>query len=321
MTQSSGTAVCTRFLWSFERPGTTVTTSVTLVEIWNCRNLRTVLLTARPHMIALTGDAKLSSMRVMSEAVRIEREARRRRADKVAEAQRDRAQHLRGVKLYRALGVLALVCARLRELGGVCVVRVVLAHALTRRPHHYMPDTLLYQNLRSALDEPPHALSAAVLPHHDTHRLALQRERSDLQHLRRAPRAVVRRPAGSMAITSSAVSVLEPTNARQLVSGSSPSNAVELSAIALLKSVRSVGGSASSSSVRMSSAKSSDRRWASIAPWAPSSSTAVAARTRFAPSSRTRLARTRTKPATAAISLRVRMPILSAHTTDAWRWS
>jgi len=45
-----------------------MTTVVTLVEIWNCRNLRTVPLTQRPYMIAFTIEARLSSMRIMSEA-------------------------------------------------------------------------------------------------------------------------------------------------------------------------------------------------------------------------------------------------------------
>src|ERR1700691_1520106 len=45
-----------------------ITTAVTLVETWNCKNLRTASLTQRPHMIALTIDEKLSSMRMMSDA-------------------------------------------------------------------------------------------------------------------------------------------------------------------------------------------------------------------------------------------------------------
>jgi len=43
-------------------------TAVMFVEIWNWRNLRTASLTQRPHMIALTIEAKLSSIRMMSEA-------------------------------------------------------------------------------------------------------------------------------------------------------------------------------------------------------------------------------------------------------------
>jgi len=44
------------------------TTAVTLTVSWNCRNFLTESLTARPHIIPLTIEAKLSSMRMIADA-------------------------------------------------------------------------------------------------------------------------------------------------------------------------------------------------------------------------------------------------------------
>jgi hypothetical protein len=61
--------VRTDFIFGFATALTKVKmTAVMLTVIWNCRNLRTASFTARPHIMAVRMEAKLSSRRIMAEA-------------------------------------------------------------------------------------------------------------------------------------------------------------------------------------------------------------------------------------------------------------